>query len=83
MHQYKLYENKKYIDTYEERELAKKFNISVSTLRFCVTNGIALSEDFTAEITADKVLLEKTKPTDPQMIKLLQEWEKVRKMFLR
>lgn len=81
MHQYKLYKSSGYLGIYTEEQLTEKFGITANTLRFNVMNNKELDKGYYAEMTEDKILQEKIKPTDPKMIALLKEWDEVRKLF--
>lgn len=83
IHMYSLYENGKLEGIYSEEQLAERFEIAVTTLRFNVTNDRELAPGYTAKIAEDKILKEKGRPTDPEMILLLKEWDEIRKLFLR
>lgn len=81
IHRYKLYHNGFLDGIYTEKQLVDKFGITIATLRFNVANNKEFANGFLAEITEDEILKEKTKPTDPKMRALLEEWDEVRKMF--
>ncbi len=83
VHRYNLYHNGILDGVYTEQELADKFGIAIATLRFDVANNKELANGFQAEIAEDKIIKEKSKPTDPKMISLLNEWDKIRKLFSR
>lgn len=80
---YKLYKNGVFEGIYFEGELAKRFKISVSTLRERVINRQQIECGYTAEIAQDESLKEKGQVTDPKMIELLKEWDEVRMLFLQ
>ena len=80
---YNLYKNGILEGVYSEDQLAKQFGISITTLRFNVTNDKELASGYVAQIAEDKVIKEKGMPTDPKMIALLKEWDKVREPFIK